>query len=589
MSFDYLNEAFKKLDLLNEETFNTSLSGINELSDFKEKDDATDIVRVIDPEAEEFEELQDSYIGKVITNCNVCHSHIYENKEDIVIDDEGIVNPEKECPYCGERSGFVIVGEIVEFDSTTNDTDTPKVTVDDQEIDTNESEDNAETDLTEAFLVEGKIKDSLKKLATRLGADAATVLRSIAELLPGDKIYDIMSHIENKAVLKALESGNERVLNTLTVDDIEELKQDIEAYKNGKNTDDELEEDVSVLDRMPDLTKIKGTIADVLINHSAEIDACGANEFAVKSKITDILSSGEVRDQAAADEAIRIINNCRGPKLWSTIGTYMSGIKVVSPRRSLYASLETEDNASKQCLEDVNNVNVETDDSIVNVHAEEGGKVTVSTEPKTPESTGVEAVGPISDDTISEIEANNDQLDIDETEIPFTDEDSDIESTDVDETTDDAADEETVEDESTEEAVTESLNNELVDVEIDEVDEVNLDKLGESYLKSVYENVDSFLTTSISSSDSQVIVEGIIKFNSGARKTTGFIFNADSATTNGDVKFVGMNEHFSKSPRSFTLTGKVANRKLLPESLSYDYTTMNEDGTMRNIRGTITA
>lgn len=95
-------------------------------------------------------------------------------------------------------------------------------------------------------LTEGKIKDSLKKVATRLGADAATVIRSFAELIPGDNaIYDMATHIENKAVLKALQSGNEKVLNSLTVEDIEELKQDIEEYereKATKKTEESLEE-----------------------------------------------------------------------------------------------------------------------------------------------------------------------------------------------------------------------------------------------------------------------------------------------------------------------------------------------------------
>ena len=83
-------------------------------------------------------------------------------------------------------------------------------------------------------LTEGKILDNLKKVATRLGADAATIVRAFSELLPGDKAYEAAVNAENKAVLKALQSGNERVLNTLTIDDIEELKKDIEDYAKSK-------------------------------------------------------------------------------------------------------------------------------------------------------------------------------------------------------------------------------------------------------------------------------------------------------------------------------------------------------------------
>lgn len=119
MSFDYLNEAFKRLALLEEEAFDASNKGRFDLKNFMEDDEETDEVKVIDPEAETEEELKDSYIGKVITECNVCHSHIFENKEDIVIDEAGEVNVDKECPYCGESMGFTVIGEIIPFGENT--------------------------------------------------------------------------------------------------------------------------------------------------------------------------------------------------------------------------------------------------------------------------------------------------------------------------------------------------------------------------------------------------------------------------------------------------------------------------------------
>ena len=55
--YDYINEAFKKLSLLNEELFDTSLNGINQLSNFIKDDDADNTVDVIDNEAKTDEEL----------------------------------------------------------------------------------------------------------------------------------------------------------------------------------------------------------------------------------------------------------------------------------------------------------------------------------------------------------------------------------------------------------------------------------------------------------------------------------------------------------------------------------------------------
>lgn len=522
MSFDYLNEAFKKLSLLNEETFDTSLTGLNALSDFMDKDASDDVVKVIDTEAEFEDEVQDSYIGKVITNCNVCHSHIFENKDEIVIDEDGLVNPEKQCPYCGEAAGFTIVGEIVSYVNETETENDPAVEVDGVDV----PAENTDEPVDESVL--GTIG-----LAAGAGL-AAGVGNAI-----GNKILGASDGAEKE------DEDKEPLEEVLSFGDSDRVVLEDE---------EDLEEGAAVLDRPreKDLTQIRGTIADVLINHSAEIDACGANEAAVKDCITRILSSDEVKTPEAAEEAIRIINKCRGPKLWSTIGTYMSGLKVASSskyaRRRIDASLE----------EDVNNVNVETDDSIVNIHAEEGGKVTVSTEPKAPEATGEEAIGPLSDETLADIEAANGLTDSapveGEEEIP---------------------------------AEEEAPVDEEEEMDIEEVDETALDELGESYLKEVYENVESFKTFNVSSTDTHLVVEGVIKFKSGAEKKTGFIFEAHSVTPDGKVRFTGKNEHFSRGEKSFILTGKIENKKLISESFTYNYRAKTADGKSNRIYGTV--
>lgn len=130
MSFEYLNEAFKALNLLQEQEFDLTSDGVKKLDSFLDQDNETDITRVIDPEAETTDELKTSYIGKIIINCNVCHSYIFKDKEDIEIDEDGIVNSEESCPYCGSTAGFTIVGKICPFDDVvedeTNDPDPDK-------------------------------------------------------------------------------------------------------------------------------------------------------------------------------------------------------------------------------------------------------------------------------------------------------------------------------------------------------------------------------------------------------------------------------------------------------------------------------
>ena len=112
----YLSEAFKKLDFLNEDNFSLdSTSDIDDMSHFLsiERDPVQD---VIDPEAENEEELEDTYIGKVILHCPVCNSMIYKDLEDIEKDDEEeLVNVGEECPYCYTSEGFKIIGIVSPF------------------------------------------------------------------------------------------------------------------------------------------------------------------------------------------------------------------------------------------------------------------------------------------------------------------------------------------------------------------------------------------------------------------------------------------------------------------------------------------
>ena len=113
---NYLSEAFKKLDFLNEDNFSLdSTSDIDDMSHFLsiERDPVQD---VIDPEAENEEELEDTYIGKVILHCPVCNSMIYKDLEDIEKDDEEeLVNVGEECPYCYTSEGFKIIGIVSPF------------------------------------------------------------------------------------------------------------------------------------------------------------------------------------------------------------------------------------------------------------------------------------------------------------------------------------------------------------------------------------------------------------------------------------------------------------------------------------------
>ena len=179
--------------------------------------------------------------------------------------------------------------------------------------------------------------------------------------------------------------------------------------------------------------------------------------------------------------------------------------------------------------EDLNNVQIETDNE----------RITVTSEPKEPEMGEGEMIAPVEP----------------EVEAEFGSE--------------------------------EPAEDEFQDIEIDEFDEANFDELGESYLRKTYENVKSYKTTSGSIKGNTLKLEGVITFKSGKQAKTNFVFESASVSKKGLVKFTGLNEQFAKGRKTFTLTGKVDNKNLIAESLTYNYRSKDAEGKSKRVYGRV--
>lgn len=113
------------------------------------------------------------------------------------------------------------------------------------------------------------------------------------------------------------------------------------------------------------------------------------------------------------------------------------------------------------------------------------------------------------------------------------------------------------------------LANESVEapeVELNELEDFDEDLFNEhinKYLKEVYSNVDSFEATNCDvKENNDLIVEGVVKFNSGKTRPVNFVFNK---TKNGllEGKANNINDF------ALSLNYKVENKKLITESLKY--------------------
>lgn len=120
---DDMQEAFKsdklKTDELVEDYYN-----VGDQKDLeKAKDDRQEevakaklarIEKIVDLDAETPEDLQPSYVGKVIIQCPQCMTLFYKKPEDIEPseDDDTVVNVNEVCQHCGNASGYTVVGKV---------------------------------------------------------------------------------------------------------------------------------------------------------------------------------------------------------------------------------------------------------------------------------------------------------------------------------------------------------------------------------------------------------------------------------------------------------------------------------------------
>lgn len=224
-----------------------------------------------------------------------------------------------------------------------------------------------------------------------------------------------------------------------------------------------------------------------------------------------------------------------------------------------------EDEVNESLKEGFNDVQITTDDQHLTMTQDsETGKVTVETEPVNQEESFEDEemmIAPLNDEEEQEIEDNSDKIE---------------------------AEEEGEDEEASEEMEAEE-DEESEDVDISDFDESLFNNLGQKYLTEVYDNIESFNTSKVyqDNKNNKLIIEGIIKFNSGNSKKTSFIFEAKDIDKDRKVRFVGENQQITKGKKSFTLRGTLKDGNLLSESLTYNYRTRDNDGESIRLYNTI--
>lgn len=617
-----INEAFQELKGLNEDTFSFNKEGFDRLQSFLTRDLTDETVEIIDPEAENNGELKPNYLNDCVLECCVCHDLIYKNPKDIVVDEETQkVNVDEECPHCYNAGGFKVIGQIkplVDEASLTVTVDGDDVEVKEAEK-TEEKEDSSEN-LTEGTIrrhhldvwsliyeqltdpgylvpVEGKHRQIVAGLYPyqRVSSDGENIVVEALteeELQPAKDVVDkfkdqgasyvVKKEKYNKYPYKLVITApyNEDMVESLREDvRSDSLKRELTSFLDDREYDtsdpavkdyiDNAAEYIQMSRDAGNTYSVEEWYKDTKENYPEDLKELKKKDSTYSNIEDEVLKIFDENDFDVEDEEVKkyaeaaaeYIEDARNQWPQYSVGEWFEDTKENYPE-----DLDELKKVNESLKESFEKATIETADSKLSMESDDSGKVTVVSEPKkVDEDTyeGPETIAPVAEETADVIEAN------------------------IEESKSEEAPEE--EEESMEEVETEKdMPEDSEDIDIDEFDENEFNSLGESYLKEVYNNVDSFKTVRGYINGDSLKLEGVITFKSGKKLNTSFLFESNLITKTGKVKLLGENLQFAQRKNSFTLTCSVKDKKLVMEALTYNYNAKDAStGKSKRIYGTV--
>lgn len=534
-----LNEAFRKLEAIDQDIFDVDKEGLKKLDAFLDNDEAANVSVVIDPDAETQDELEDSYVGKILCRCTVCHSDIMKNESELHKDEDclDVVNYGEECPMCQSIDGYKVIGRIAPYEAKKS------------EVEIDEARDVTKGENSIAAILN---KPENKAKMEAAGSDVESLKSAVLTILESDELKDNKAIEDAKRILANAKGF--KFLTTLT------------TYMTGNKLISNKNYDRKGLKEA--LGTVYDSVLKVLDDNGYDIEDSEVIAYADSAAeyITFSRSQGDMEDYTAEEwfedtksnypEDLAELKRVDESFAASDLAKYQewvdfdmkkygkiseitkskldkAGLQIVRDIHGDYEVIAKED-AGNIINESVDSVEVKADGQKVEVKQEED-KTVVEVGNECEECNDAETIAPIDASEKKEIEA---KLDADD------------------------------------------------ELGIEEFSEEDFDELGESYLKRVYENVDSYKTTKGSLNGNKIVLEGIITFKSGKKAKTNFIFESANKTKSGKLRFLGENKQLA-SNRAFTITGHSEGKKLFIESFNYKYSIKDANGKSKQLYGTV--
>lgn len=621
----YIEEAFKRLNLL-EDDYSYSEDQQLELLNSFVSDDIDDIPEeeIIDVEAETCDDLQDNYIGKVIIECDCCHTRLYKDQEDLILgsseDGVELFNVDEECPVCHTTSGYRVIGKIEQYSD-----DAHKEDEEEHDEEPKEVEEPEEVEEHEDDEFEEEVHEALKEA---LDSDRCVAVLNKNEFDETGDAEAIAAKIESDYI-----PGNGE-LETLNIEC--EAQGDNIIFTGSKIDIDELYNRMFPEGITPDYVECSLDESADTVEFNSKEDAKKyydehRNELQDYKSFEDWFESGVEK----LDEALNSVE----------VKTDEGNVIVEKTDDKLVVDLSSDQNTDEDSIEDPDLVNLDNagDEMIAPLSNEEEDDILNTAELNAEEDEE-------SEEDVDDFEDFEEEPEDEDTDLPDLDEVEETEEEDEEEFEEslheslsdmlksklDAMDSDDHDEEEDEDQLHEALSDRLKarlasmsskgsdekfeeddeplgeelsddiddesdedhfedsyddddELEIDDLEDFNestFNKICESYLRRVYENVDGFKCTRVKSSNNKLMVEGVINFVSGNTKQTTFEFSKPTVTKRGKVVLEGLNKTFTNTQNAYILKGYVKDKEFISESMIYRYTakTINESNQQESVK-----
>lgn len=646
-----LMEAFKALDQLNEDVFSVDAEGIKKLNDFMQNDDSVDELSVFDIDSTEDDVIRDDEEcneGDMILDCCVCHSKVFKPISEVLVDEESqIANAGEECPYCFSVEGYKIVGQVKASGEEEASVD-QEVSESDEDSIQGESDVAAKGSTWEEFIsnleeendvkVDSAYRENYTGEKIIFYKDGKSFEGEVTEYFNGD--YELMRYnvheITSENDVKEDNSSEELESDT----DVAEELSDVPVSDLDSDEEDEVQESVKDriikcrmkdkrIDESIDLLTKDNTIASLLRDNMDKLSSI-TNVNELRDAIMDLVNESDIANKPAALKLKRDLYSKKSVgALLSTIGTYMTGEKVIKMGRNSRKSRRESFKHRRKMKEDVDSdfqdakemwemedPDFDLDDYVDDFYvraidelrkkykdlqvepAVQSGRGTVVASYTRNDGKKVRSEWSYEDEVdslegaflnavsfedfftavksfieenlknaseIDESLKNGRKLKEDVDTIHITDDDIVI----------------SMSDDESEEKDDNVLDNEKVSDELtvepvadeakEQIDFNNIDRESaedaiEESLKESFGNIKFFRCSNIVPRNNRFIVEGVIGFNSGRKRNTNFVFKPRKITES-KVIFKGYSKELKESVKSMSLVCRNRGRKCIAESL----------------------